>query len=664
MDKEAVRKRIEELRALLHYHNYRYYVLDQPEISDAEYDRMLRELISLEQQYPEFITPDSPSQRVGGEVAKEFREVAHLKPMYSLDNAFGPEDLKEFDRRVRSLLPGQEVEYEVELKIDGLAISLVYENGVLVRGATRGNGTTGEDITANVKTIKAIPLKLRNPVPLLEVRGEAYMPKESFARLNEQREERGEPLFANPRNAAAGSLRQLDPKVTAERDLSAFMYAIGEVQGYEPKTQAELMEWLLELGFRVNPYREVFNNIDDVINYCQSWHEKRFSLPYVIDGLVIKVNSLAQQEALGFTAKSPRWAIAYKFPAEIAETRLKDIIVRVGRTGVLTPTAIFEPVSLAGTTVTRASLHNEDYIREKDIRIGDIIRVQKAGEIIPEVVEVVKEKRTGAEKEFVMPDTCPVCQGKAVRLPGEAAWRCTNASCPAQLKEGIVHFASRGAMNIEGLGPAVAELLLEAGLIHNYADLYYLSAEEVARLPRMGKKSAENLINAIEKSKQNSLERLIYGLGIRLVGEKAARDLAVHFKELDKLIAAGEEEIMAIPSVGPKMAASIKAFFAQKENLELIEKLKAAGVNTKYLAEVRDNRLEGLTFVLTGTLSSFTRKEAEQLILSLGGKVSSSVSKKTSYVVVGEDPGSKLTKAKELGIPILTEEEFRQMVMS
>ncbi|GAV26259.1 DNA ligase (NAD(+)) LigA [Carboxydothermus islandicus] len=664
MDKEAARKRIEELRALLHYHNYRYYVLDQPEISDAEYDRMLRELISLEQQYPEFITPDSPSQRVGGEVAKEFREVAHLKPMYSLDNAFGPEDLREFDRRVRSLLPGQEVEYEVELKIDGLAISLVYENGVLVRGATRGNGTTGEDITANVKTIKAIPLKLRKPIPLLEVRGEAYMPKESFARLNEQREERGEPLFANPRNAAAGSLRQLDPKVTAERDLSAFMYAIGEVQGYEPKTQAELMEWLLELGFKVNPYREVFNNIEDVINYCQSWHDKRFSLPYVIDGLVIKVNSLAQQEILGYTAKSPRWAIAYKFPAEIAETRLKDIIVRVGRTGVLTPTAIFEPVSLAGTTVTRASLHNEDYIREKDIRIGDIIRVQKAGEIIPEVVEVVKEKRTGAEKEFVMPDTCPVCQGKAVRLPGEAAWRCTNASCPAQLKEGIVHFASRGAMNIEGLGPAVAELLLDAGLIHNYADLYYLSAEEVAKLPRMGKKSAENLINAIEKSKQNSLERLIYGLGIRLVGEKAARDLAVYFKELDRLILASEEEIMTIPSVGPKMAASIKAFFAQKENLELIEKLKAAGVNTKYLAEVRDNRLEGLTFVLTGTLSSFTRKEAEQLILSLGGKVSSSVSKKTSYVVVGEDPGSKLTKAKELGIPILTEEEFRQMVMS
>ncbi|GAV23911.1 NAD-dependent DNA ligase LigA [Carboxydothermus pertinax] len=664
MDKEAVRKRIEELRALLHYHNYRYYVLDQPEISDAEYDRMLRELISLEQQHPEFITPDSPSQRVGGEVAKEFREVAHLKPMYSLDNAFGPEDLKEFDRRVRSLLPGQEVEYEIELKIDGLAISLVYENGVLVRGATRGNGTTGEDITANVKTIKAIPLKLRNSVPLLEVRGEAYMPKESFARLNEQREERGEPLFANPRNAAAGSLRQLDPKITAERDLSAFMYAIGEVQGYEPKTQAELMDWLLELGFKVNPYREVFNNIEDVINYCQSWHEKRFSLPYVIDGLVIKVNSLAQQVALGFTAKSPRWAIAYKFPAEIAETRLKDIIVRVGRTGVLTPTAIFEPVSLAGTTVTRASLHNEDYIREKDIRIGDIIRVQKAGEIIPEVVEVVKEKRTGAEKEFVMPATCPVCQGKAVRLPGESAWRCTNASCPAQLKEGIVHFASRGAMNIEGLGPAVAELLLEAGLIQNYADLYYLSAEEVARLPRMGKKSAENLINAIEKSKQNSLERLIYGLGIRLVGEKAARDLAVHFKELDKLIAAAEEEIMVIPSVGPKMAASIKAFFVQKENLELIEKLKAAGVNTRYLSEVRDNRLEGLTFVLTGTLSSFTRKEAEELIQSLGGKVSSSVSKKTSYVVVGEDPGSKLAKAKELGIPILSEEEFRKMVMS
>ena len=663
MDIEVARKRIEELRELLHYHNYRYYVLDQPEITDAEYDQLLRELISLEQQYPEFITPDSPSQRVGGEVAQDFREVTHLKPMYSLDNAFGPEDLKEFDRRVRSLLSGQEIEYEVELKIDGLAISLVYENGVLVRGATRGNGTTGEDITANVKTIKAVPLKLKEQVPLLEVRGEAYMPKQSFARLNELREERGEPLFANPRNAAAGSLRQLDPKVTAERDLSAFMYAVGEIQGYRLKTQAELMDWLMELGFKVNPYREVFKNIEDVINYCESWHDKRFTLPYVIDGLVIKVNSFAQQEALGFTAKSPRWAIAYKFPAEIAETRLTEIIVRVGRTGVLTPTAIFEPVNLAGTTVTRASLHNEDYIKEKDIRIGDIIRVQKAGEIIPEVVEVVKEKRTGEEKEFVMPAHCPVCHGKTVRLPGEAAWRCTNASCPAQLKEGIVHFASRAAMNIEGLGPAVAELLLSVGLIKDFADLYYLSAEDVAKLPRLGKKSAANLIKAIEKSKENSLERLIFGLGIRLVGEKAARDLAGHFGELDNLIKAEEEEITAIPSVGPKMAASIKAFFGQEENLKLIEKLKAAGVNTRYLAEVRDNRLEGLTFVLTGTLTSFTRKEAEELILSLGGKVSSSVSKKTSFVVTGEDPGSKLTKARELGVPVLTEEDFRKMVM-
>ncbi|NHM28288.1 NAD-dependent DNA ligase LigA [Desulfofundulus sp. TPOSR] len=661
---ERARQRIEELRREIEYHNYRYYVLDDPVISDERYDALMRELIKLESKYPSLVTPDSPSQRVGGQPREGFATVRHRIPMLSLANAFDEGELRDFDRRVRSALPGEPVEYVVELKIDGLAVSLRYENGLLVTGATRGDGETGEDITANLKTIRAVPLRLLRPVPLLEVRGEVYMSKEAFMRLNETREEAGEPLFANPRNAAAGSLRQLDPAVTASRQLSIFVYGTGEIEGVSVNTHAETLALLKELGFPVNPHHRLLPDIQAVIDYCNRWQEERFNLPYVIDGLVIKVNSLDQQARLGATMKSPRWAIAFKFPAEQAKTRVRDIILRVGRTGVLTPTAILEPVRLAGTTVSRATLHNEDIIKEKDIRIGDTVIVQKAGDVIPEVVAVIPEERTGDEKPFVMPRRCPECGAEAVRPPGEAGTRCTNIACPARLREGLIHFASRNAMDIAGLGPAVIGQLLAAGLVRDPADLYTLRLEDLVPLERLGKKSAQNLLEAIEKSKSNPLYRLIFALGIRHVGERAARILAQRFGSLDRLSRATYEELVAIPEIGPKIAESVITFFAQEQNRRVLEKLAAAGVNTRQEPEEEpgDKPLAGKVFVLTGSLSHFTRQEAQELIERLGGRVSSSVSRKTDYVVVGENPGSKYDRALALGIPILREEDFRRLV--
>ncbi len=662
---EEARLELQKLREEIEHHNYQYYVLDNPQITDARYDRLMGKLLAWEEKYPELVTSDSPSQRVGGAPLKEFGTVRHRVPMLSLSNAFGEAELMEFDRRVRSGLGGGPVEYVVELKIDGLAISLTYEDGLFNRGATRGDGEVGEDITQNLKTIRSIPLKLKKNVAALDVRGEAFMPKKEFARLNEEKELAGEPPFANPRNAAAGSLRQLDPRVTAKRSLNAFLYAIGYLEGLEVKTHWEALELLKEMGFNINPHVAVFASMEEVVKYIERWAEKRHGLPYDTDGMVIKVNSLRQQELLGFTAKSPRWAIAYKFPAEQATTVVKDIIVRVGRTGVVTPTAVLEPVSLAGSTVSRATLHNQDIIDEKDIRIGDAVVIHKAGDIIPEVLEVLKEKRSGTEQAYRIPDRCPECRSEVVRFTGEVALRCTNASCPARLREGIIHFVSRDAMNIDGLGPAVVAQLLANGLIRDAADLYYLKPENLVQLERMGEKSAQNLLEALEKSKANSLAQFIFALGIRHVGSRAGKLLAQHFGSMDKLMTASQEELQNIPEIGPKMAESIVGFFHQEENRELVKRLKQAGVDPQESAITSgDLPFAGLNFVLTGTLTRFARKEAEEMIEQLGGKTSGSVSKKTSYVVVGENAGSKYDKAVQLDIPILDEQQFLDLVES
>ncbi|APC09271.1 DNA ligase [Moorella thermoacetica] len=664
MDLAAARQRVEELRRLIEEHNYRYYVLDQPSISDREYDALMQELIALEEAYPELRTPDSPSQRVGGAPREEFNQVRHPQVLLSLNDAFNEGDLLEFDRRVRDLA-GRPVEYVIEAKIDGLAVALTYRDGLFTLGATRGDGQVGEEVTANLKTIPALPLRLRRPLPFLVVRGEVYMPKVAFTALNAAREEAGEPLFANPRNAAAGSLRQLDPKITASRSLSLFVYQVISLTGAEVATQAGALDFLAELGFPVNPYRVVAPDIQAVLEEVKAWTpERRASLPYEIDGLVIKVNDLALHSVLGATAKAPRWAMAYKFPAEQATARVEGIILRVGRTGVLTPTAVLTPVRLAGTTVSRATLHNEDYIREKDIRIGDTVIVQKAGDIIPEVVAVIPERRTGSEEVFTMPERCPACGAAVVRPPGEAAHRCTGGlACPAQVLEGIIHFASRGAMDIQGLGPAIVAQLLEAGLIHDAADLYYLKEEDLLKLERFGQQSASNLLAAIAASKKQPLERLIFALGIRNVGQRAARVLADHFGSLDKLAAATVEELTALPDIGPRIAENIREFFGEPRNRAVLEKLKKAGVRLEALnAAAPAGPLTGKTFVLTGTLPGMTRQEAEELITRAGGKVSSSVSRKTDYVVAGEKPGSKLDRARELGVPVINVDGLRQLL--
>jgi len=583
--------------------------------------------------------------------------------MLSLSNAFDEGELRDFDRRVRQALTGETVEYVVELKIDGLAVSLYYEDGIFVRGSTRGDGETGEDISENLKTIRSVPLRLRRPVPRLEVRGEVFMPKKSFSVLNEAREEAGEPLFANPRNAAAGTLRQLDPRITASRKLDLFTYGIGDSEGVDLPEHIAVMNLLREEGFKVNPEYKIFSDMEDLIDYCYRWQTERFNLPYAIDGLVLKVNSLPLQQMLGATAKSPRWAIAYKFPPEQAVTRVKNIFVRVGRTGVLTPTAELEPVRLAGTTVSKATLHNEDYIKEKDIRVGDLVLVQKAGDIIPEIQEALSDKRTGSEIVWSMPAECPACGSKVARAGGEAAARCTGMACPERLWEELIHFASRNAMDIAGLGPAVLSQLLSNGLIGDPADLYTLHYDELASLERLGTKSARNLLGAIEKSKGASLSRLIFALGIRHVGERAAKILAGRYGSLDRLMSATLEELVNIPEIGPKIAGSIVDFFANGQNKMVIEKLVEAGVNTRAERESQGGGLlDGKIFVITGTLEEFSRQQAQDLVESLGGKVTSSVSRNTSYVVVGENPGSKYDKALALGITILNENEFEKIV--
>ena len=662
MDLLMAEQKITEVRSLLNQYGYEYYVLDQPSVPDAEYDRLMQELLELEEKFPELKTPDSPSVRVGGAVLDVFEKVEHRTPMLSLGNAFNEQDLKDFDRRIRQAVGG-DFSYVCELKIDGLAVSLRYEDGLFIQGATRGDGTIGEDITANLKTIQSIPLRLRENVSL-EVRGEAYMPKRSFEALNEKRAERGEELFANPRNAAAGSLRQLDPKIAASRKLDVFLYGIGNVGETGVVSHSEGLDFLDHLGFKTNKERRKCATIDEVIEYVNSWVEKRPHLPYEIDGIVIKVDSLEQQAELGTTAKSPRWAIAYKFPAEEVVTTLLDIELSIGRTGVVTPTAILAPVKVAGTTVQRASLHNEDLIREKDIKIGDQVVVKKAGDIIPEVVNVLADQRTGNEVDFHMPTHCPECESDLVRLEGEVALRCINPKCPAQIREGLIHFVSRNAMNIDGLGEKVISQLFAEKLISDVADIYKLTQEQLLALERMGEKSVSNLLKAIETSKGNSLEKLLFGLGIRHVGAKAAKTLAQVFGSMNKLADASKEELIAINEIGDKMADSIVAYFDQEEAKELMEELAAVGVNLEYKgtkpvsAEESDSIFAGKTVVLTGKLEQLSRNEAKEKIEALGGNVAGSVSKKTHLVIAGEDAGSKLTKAQELGIEVWDEEKL------
>lgn len=664
MDKDKASQRIEELKEKINYHNYKYYVLDNPEISDYEYDILINELMELEGKYPELITSDSPTQRVGGEPVTKFQQVTHTVPLLSLGNSYDGQDLLDFDKRIKKEI-GDNVEYVVEFKIDGLSVALTYAQGRFIRGATRGDGTVGEDITTNLRTIKTIPLTLMEDVDI-EVRGEAYIPKERFAQLNKKQEENGQTTFANPRNAAAGSLRQLDPKIAASRPLDIFIFNILTIEGKELATHSEALDYIKNLGFKTSKY-EICKDIHEVIKMCEKWQQQRHELSFEIDGLVIKVNDLKQREVLGARSKSPRWAIAYKFPAEQKETTIEDIIVQVGRTGAITPTAILEPVRIAGSVVSRATLHNQDFIDEKDIRIGDRVLIHKAGDIIPEVVRVLKDKRTGEEKVFTLPNECPECGEPTIRLEDEVALRCVNMSCPAQLRRGIIHFVSRNAMDIDGMGEAIVTLLLDKQLIQNPGDIYYLKDKknELINLERMGEKSVQNLLDAIEESKKNDLGRLINALGIKLVGSKAASLLAERFKSLDNLMNTSEEGLTSIDEIGPKMAESIVKFFEDESNLEVINRLKEAGINMESKKEeIPDvqQKLKDQTFVLTGSLEAYTRKEAKEIIERLGGKVTGSVSKKTNYVLAGENPGSKIDKANSLGIKILNEEEFKEII--
>ncbi|HAM1783089.1 TPA: NAD-dependent DNA ligase LigA [Listeria monocytogenes] len=658
----ADKKRYEELINILDQYSYDYYVIDNPTVEDAEYDQKMQELLKIEEAHPEWVTPESPSKRVGGEVLEGFKKVAHDTPMLSLANAFNQEDLADFDRRIRDKV-GDDIAYMCELKIDGLAVSLQYENGKYKQGATRGDGTIGEDITANLRTIRSIPMKLQKDYSI-EVRGEAFMPKRSFQKLNEIREEEGQMLFANPRNAAAGSLRQLDTKIAASRNLDIFLYAVADFGEMGVETHSAGLDMLETLGLKVNKERRLCNSLEEVYAYIEEWTEKRTGLAYDIDGIVLKLNNLEQQRQMGNTVKSPRWSIAYKFPAEEVPTKLLDIELNVGRTGVITPTAVLEPVRVAGTTVSRASLHNEDLITEKDIRIGDTVLIKKAGDIIPEVIKSITEKRSGSEEPFHMPKNCPACDSELVRLEEEVALRCINPKCPAQIKEGLIHFVSRNAMNIDGLGEKVIIQLFSQHLIKDVADLFFLSKEKLLELERMGEKSVTNLLASIQASKQNSLEKLLFGLGIRHVGAKAAKSLAIHFDTMDNLKVADKETLTSINDIGEKMADSIVTYFANEEVHDLLEELKRAGVNMTYTGPKLEDMSEeelvfaGKTVVLTGKLEKLTRNDAKALIESLGGNVSGSVSKKTDVVVAGSDAGSKLAKAEELAIPIWSEEDL------
>jgi len=646
------------LRKEIEKHNKAYYVYDSPLISDFEYDALMRRLIELEELNPQYITPDSPTQRVGGEVKSGFEVVRHEVPLESLSDVFSYEELRAFGERMDSSLKGHS--FVVEPKIDGLSVALEYVNGVFTRGATRGDGTVGEDVTENLRTVRSLPLRLDNAPERIVVRGEVYMSKKVFNMLNAQREINGEPLLANPRNAAAGSIRQLDPKIAASRKLDIIVFNV-QSSTRKFKTHAESLEAMKEMGLPVVPYAECAD-IEACWEQIRKMGENRDSFQYEIDGAVVKINDLAQRELLGSTAKAPRWAVAYKYPPEQKETRVVDIVVQVGRTGVLTPKAVVEPVRLAGTTVTNATLHNQDFIDKLDVRIGDTVVIQKAGEIIPEVLGVVLSKRPPGTKPFRIPDRCPECGSPVVRDEDGAAMRCTGLECPAQLLRNVVHFASKGAMDIDGLGMAVAESLINAGLIKSPADIYYLEPQSVAALERMGRRSAENLIQAIEKSKEQGLARLLYAFGIRQVGQKAARVLARHYPDLDTLMKADVEELTLIPDIGPVTAKFLRDWFDNPQSRHQIELLRKAGVSFESKEQVADNRFLGKTFVLTGTLSEFTRDEATAVIESFGGKVSGSVSKKTSYVLAGENPGSKLTKAQSLGIEIINEEQFMEMI--
>lgn len=652
----------EALKKDISYHSHKYYVLDNPEITDEEYDRMMRRLLEIEQQNPSWVTPDSPSQKIGGTVLTGFKQVEHTVKMQSLQDAFSYEELVDFDLRVRSAL-GKSTPYCVEHKIDGLSVSLEYRDSVFVRGSTRGDGSVGEDVTENLKTVMSIPLRLNVDVPYLEVRGEVFISKKTFEKINAEREQNGEAVFANPRNAAAGSLRQLDSSVAAKRGLDIFVFNIQQIEGIEIRSHIEGLRFLRDAGFKVILNDRTFDTIEAAAAQVEAIGAERTSLPFDIDGAVIKVNSLADRELLGSTAKTPRWAIAYKYPAEKKKTKIRSITVQVGRTGVLTPNAEFDTVTLAGTFVSRATLHNMDYIRERDIKIGDTVTVYKAGDIIPEVLSVSFEDRDGTEKDFVMPRECPACGAPVHRDENEAAYRCTGADCPAQLERSITHFVSRDAMDIEGMGPSIVSQLLDKGHIKNCSDLYYLSKETIASMDKMGEKSADNLLLSIEKSKSNDLSRLIYALGIRHIGLGAAKLICKKLKNIDAFFETDLSELTSIDDIGAVMAESVTEFFAQPHVRDIIERMRAAGVNMQYIEqEKQGDALAGMTIVLTGTLPTLGRKEAAQLIEQNGGKVSGSVSKKTSMVVAGEEAGSKLDKANALGIPVIDEEELLKMI--
>lgn len=665
---KEIRERVQRLRKEIEYHNYRYYVLNDPVISDPEYDALMRELEELERRYPELITPNSPTQRVGAPPLEEFGTVEHTIPMLSLANAFNEEEVLEFDRRVKRFLgTDQDVEYTAEPKVDGVAVELIYEGGELVVGSTRGDGYRGEDITQNIRTIKTIPLFLiedEEPIPeRLAVRGEVYMEIEDFKRLNREREQRGEPPFANPRNAAAGSLRQLDPSITARRPLNVFFYGIGEVVGREFESQWEVLQTLPKWGLRVNPLVELCPDIQRAVQYYRRILDLKEEVPYEMDGVVLKVNSFELQRRLGEVSRSPRWAVAFKFPAEEATTRVLDIVVQVGRTGVLTPVALLEPVQVGGVEVKRATLHNMDEIERKDVRIGDTVLVHRAGEVIPEIIKVIKEKRTGKERKFQMPDRCPVCGSQVVRLPTEVAYRCIGISCPAQLKGRIRHFASRRAMDIDGLGEKLIDQLVEKGLVKDLADIYYLRKEQLVELERMAEKSAQNLLDAIQKSKDTTLARFLYALGIRHVGEHLAQVLAEHLGSLERFFTVDKDELMQIPEVGPEVAESVVRFFKDEGNRRVIEKMLRAGVRVEKPKAAEAKRpLEGKVFVFTGALEGMTREEAKRLVEQLGGRTASSVSRRVDYVVVGKDPGSKYDRARQLGLTIIDEEEFKRLI--
>ena len=658
------KQRVEELTKLLNQYNKEYYVLDKPSVSDREYDRLMQELIELEAQYPELKSSTSPTVRVGGAILEGFNKVQHEKPMLSLGNAFNEGDLRDFDARIRKVSPN--ISYVCELKIDGLAVTLHYRDGQFVKGATRGDGVVGEDISENLKTIQTIPLHIPYKDPL-EVRGEVYMSKATLDKLNKQRAEKGEELFANPRNAAAGSLRQLDSRIAAKRELAMFCYAVPSAEELGCQTHDESLQKIEELGFNVNPNREVCDSIDGVLAYIEKWSTNRFDLPYEIDGIVIKVNQLNEQQKLGSTVKSPRWAIAYKFPAEEVETILKDIIFTVGRTGMVTPNAVLEPVRVAGTRVSRATLHNEDYVKERDIRIKDRVIIRKAGEIIPEVVKPVIDARHGDEAPFEMIQDCPRCGSELIREAGEADYYCLNIDCPARIVESLCHFVSRDAMNIDGLGVKVVEQLYDNQLIENVADIYKLQKEQLLPLERMGEKKVTNLLTAIENSKQNSLERLLFGLGIRHVGSKTAKVLAAHFETIHALMQATFDDFKGIAEIGDVIANSIVHYFTQDANVQLINELKALGLNMSYTGVKvstanEANEFYGKTVVLTGTLATLSRKEAGVKLEALGAKVSGSVSAKTDFLVAGEKSGSKLKKAQELGVTVIDEEMMLKML--